>query len=90
MLLFRDLWSFPAAAHIHTGCTIALGNILVAPVAWALAAHIDAAWRASVRWRVWQLRSTRIADPQNIARLHFLVFASHGSAPLRFSDPDTD
>ena len=72
-MLGRDLRPIASTSHINTGRSVALRNILVAPMALAFASHVDAARRAAIRWRMWQLRSAWIADAENITGLFLLV-----------------
>jgi hypothetical protein len=47
-MLRRDLRTGAASTHIDPGSAVTLRNILVSPVTFRLAAHVDSARRAAV------------------------------------------
>src|SRR5688572_20341247 len=78
-MLRRNLGPISSTSHVNAGRAVALRNILDAPVALAFASHVDAAGRAAIRWRMRQLRSTWIADAEDVTGLFLLLVVFHVS-----------
>ena len=69
----RDAGALAGASHVNAARAVTLRNVLVPPMTLRLTAHLDAARRSAIRWRMGQFWTAGITYPKNVARLFLFV-----------------
>jgi hypothetical protein len=79
----RDTGTLSGASHVDAAGAVTLRNVLIPPMTFRLTAHLNAARRGAIRWRMGQFWTAGITYPKNVARVFlFVLIFFHVSSSL--------